>query len=262
MKLLVTSDIHVDFKRSSRSQLSWSAADGVDGVVVAGDVANRTEFVASYMRELVATAKKPVYWVAGNHDYWDHDHAKHHPTSLSQDKHTIESTQNVLSTIPGFMNRTITQVGDERILGCTLWYYTPGKQAWSDHHYVSDWWNIETEALADAEFLKQNLRKGDIVVTHMMPSYSLVDPMYARSPDNKYYVHDLHDLILRREPKLWVSGHTHTKFAKMIGETLCVCNPRGYPIENPNYSHLIVDTSLIGSSGAITDVGWYDTHGR
>lgn len=262
MKLLVTSDLHVDFKRSSRSRLSFSAAANVDAIVIAGDVANRTDAVASYMREVTSSTNKPVYWVGGNHDFWDHDHTKHNVTSLSQEKHTIESSQNVFSTVPGFMNRTIIEAHGERILGCTLWYHTPGKQNWSDHHYVLDWWNIETEALQDIEFLKQNLRKGDIVFTHMLPSYSLVDPKYVGSPDNKYYVSDVHNLILRREPKLWVCGHTHTRSLKMIGETLCVVNPRGYPTENPNYSHLIVDTSLIGSSGAITDVGWYDTHGK
>lgn len=264
MKLLITSDLHVDFKRSPASQLNWDLELQYDAIVVAGDIANKTSTVETWLREFTKGSGTPVYSVLGNHDYWDHDHTRK-PTDVHDIpvKNTINSTQAIMSTIPGFLNRKIVEIGGERILGCTLWYSIPGgKRDWCDHKLISDWWNIETEARADIEFLTQNLREGDIVITHMLPSHDLIDGQYIGDSDNMYYVSDVHNLIIQRKPKLWISGHSHSRMVKMIGDTLYIRNPRGYPSENPNYSHLIVDTSIVGQYGAIYDVGWYDTHGR
>lgn len=259
MKALITSDLHVDFKRTRNQYLNWNTEEDYDVLIVAGDIANRTIDTYAFMKELKESLNKPVLWVAGNHDFWE-QHALYWPVAgdpIESAKHTIEQSQNIYSNVPGFMNRIIIEINGQRFLGCTLWYYVPGqKQDWSDHKNILDWWMIKEEAKADLEFLNQNLRQGDVVITHMLPTYDVVDPIHIGDAYNKFYVQEVKHLIERREPKLWISGHSHTRIVKTIGKTLYVRNPRGYPTENPNYSHVIVDLDKVGEYDAVWDCGW------
>jgi Icc-related predicted phosphoesterase len=258
MKILVTSDLHVDF--AHKVKLNWTLEEEYDLLIVAGDIANTTRGVETYMRHL-ATQVKELLWISGNHCFWSQDRAfcVLNP-SASPDKKTIQEAQNGYARISGYMNRTIKEVQGHRILGCTLWYDTPGRQNWSDHQEIIDWWMIEEEAKEDKQWLEDNLREGDIVVTHMLPSWECVSPQYVGETSNRYYVHDVHKLIIEKKPKLWISGHSHERMVKTIGSTLYVRNPRGYNSENPNYSHLIVDTDKIGEYDAVWDVGFYNSH--
>jgi len=74
-----------------------------------------------------------------------------------------------------------------------------------------------------------------VVVTHHMPSFQAVHPMYRSDPLtsvlNHAFTSDLDDFILEYQPVLWIFGHTHTDYNGKIGETELWCNPLGYPHE-------------------------------
>jgi hypothetical protein len=53
---------------------------------------------------------------------------------------------------------------------------------------------------------------------------------------NPLFVCDLTDLIMRRQPGLWLHGHTHDSGDTQIGKTRLVCNPFGYAGRNQNPS--------------------------
>ena len=40
---------------------------------------------------------------------------------------------------------------------------------------------------------------------------------------------------------MWVNGHTHLSKYMDINGTACICNPRGYPNENPRWKPLVID---------------------
>ena len=44
---------------------------------------------------------------------------------------------------------------------------------------------------------------------------------------------DIEKVILDLQPKYWIHGHTHIPCQYDLGDTRVVCNPRGYPRENP-----------------------------
>jgi Icc-related predicted phosphoesterase len=77
-----------------------------------------------------------------------------------------------------------------------------------------------------------------IMITHHLPSYSLIDPKYMKSKGsigptglNQYFASHLDDLI-KSPIKAWICGHTHTGFEKRINDVTVYCNPGGYPGEN------------------------------
>lgn len=83
-----------------------------------------------------------------------------------------------------------------------------------------------------------------VVMTHMGPSWKSVDhKRYGNDPLNYCYVTDLDQFIMDHpQINIWCHGHTHTSYAYNIGETVVVCNPRGYAHyatlvpENPTFN--------------------------
>ena len=68
-----------------------------------------------------------------------------------------------------------------------------------------------------------------IVVTHHGPTYESIPRKYRHDILSFAYCSDLSNLILDSDNLLmWFHGHTHDKFRYMVGDTLVVCNPRGY----------------------------------
>lgn len=78
--------------------------------------------------------------------------------------------------------------------------------------------------------LKNHSNKKCVVVGHHGPTFKSVSDMYK----NQYlmnggYHSDLSEFILDHpQVKLWTLGHTHHSHWYYIGDTLVVCNPRGY----------------------------------
>lgn len=234
MRLLCTSDLHLNhYKESYKSKklpFDLPSDDKFDILIIAGDIADGATSVDMYMRRIIKQTNNPVLFVTGNHCRWGN---------------YFHRANDILSSVPGYMNRTITEINGQRFLGCTLWYKLREnhlRSDWSDSRYILDYQTIDKEYQEDQDFLDKNLQENDIVVTHMLPSWNCVDAYYIGNPDNIYYVSDVEDLIIKRKPKLWVNGHSHKFMFKKLNNTLHLCNPMGYPRENSNYQWLIFDT--------------------
>lgn len=234
MKILVISDLHVDFGKDPNLKIDPNL---FDIAVVAGDIANHAKEVKRYMLKYKEKVihNKPMIYVPGNHCRW----------SLS-----LTESNSILSQIPGYMNRNIFEFNGQRFLGCTLWYQIKditSKKTWSDLFYIKDWENIQQEHEKDIQFLYENLRKGDVVVTHMLPSYEVVSPVYVGDLYNRFYVTELLNLIKEREPLLWIHGHSHEFIYKKVHNSFFLRNPFGYPKEKKDYTtnFIIVDTNSL-----------------
>lgn len=81
-------------------------------------------------------------------------------------------------------------------------------------------------------WLAENVRGGDVVVTHHLPSPRSTHQKYTGSPLNRFFLAtmslELEQLMFDRKPALWVHGHTHETCDYRVGVTRVVCNPRGY----------------------------------
>ena len=79
------------------------------------------------------------------------------------------------------------------------------------------------------EIIESNPDKDIIVMTHHCPTPKCISNQYVTSHLNASYISDLDDFILKHQNiKVWCCGHVHSRFIDKIGNTLIVCNPRGY----------------------------------
>jgi len=80
-----------------------------------------------------------------------------------------------------------------------------------------------------------------------------MDPRYAGSPMNRFFLCEVEDVIARGQPSLWVHGHTHASCDNRMGRTRVVCNPAGYHRENVDFQpQLVVEVKARDSPGLRT----------
>lgn len=268
MRLRPLSDLHFEFHADRGKEfVGCQDPGGVDLVVLAGDIARQDAGIHHSLSLFRQRMRGPIVFVPGNHEYHRTDRA-----SVVQARNHVESTLRGVHWLDG----DLVEIDGVRILGTTLWYRRPkapvhldarltstdeewargighGLSADGDKPYVfvdfqeipslSSW--VYDESARGLRFLDENLREGDVVVTHFLPSQLSVTPRYANTISNCWYVNDVEALIRERKPALWIHGHTHDSLDYTIGSTRVVCNPLGYVTLgrfNPSFDEkLIVD---------------------
>jgi Icc-related predicted phosphoesterase len=233
MKILVTSDLHLEFQKDYGREFLKSLNPAADVLIIAGDLSPENfyrEGLNQGVNPLAYLCKKykEVIFVAGNHDYW-----------WSNPKSAFDFWKS-WSFIPNynFLENGIKVIGKQRFLGASLWFKSPPilehKKLMTDFEAIKDFepWVYE-QGKRTIKFLKKNLTKNDIVITHHLPTQKSVHRLYKNHPLNVFFINDIENLILERNPKLWVHGHTHFSFDYYIGETRILCNPFGY-VEHEN----------------------------
>jgi Icc-related predicted phosphoesterase len=67
-----------------------------------------------------------------------------------------------------------------------------------------------------------------VVLTHYGPLADVSQPGFETSLTHPSYTSDQLDLIERHQPTMWLFGHVHNFFERLVGRTKVACNPRGY----------------------------------
>jgi Icc-related predicted phosphoesterase len=131
------------------------------------------------------------------------------------------------------LDNTDAVIDGVRFLGGTMWFQCrPHAPTWmiaDFQHIHGDFptWVNEENARTEA-YLRAQVRPGDVVVTHHLPSQKSISEAYAHDPTNVFFLHEMGDLIESAKPALWLHGHTHAPCDYALGETRVVCNPHGY----------------------------------
>jgi predicted phosphodiesterase len=76
--------------------------------------------------------------------------------------------------------------------------------------------------------IDENQDKKIVVITHHSPSYSSISPIYEYDSLMNGGYHSNCESLMKDNVILWGYGHTHNPHSYYIGDTLLVCNPRGY----------------------------------
>jgi predicted phosphodiesterase len=244
MKLAVISDIHVDFFKDYGEALVKSLPDS-EVLIVAGDViegASRLNKQRNKIYDLLCNKYGLVIAVKGNHDYW-------HTSPEKLDAEIASYGLNNLEILT--VDHKVTFNG-YTFKGDTLWYpgrkdphYRYLKNSWPDFRYIHNfepWVYQQNQAFRDK--ISSQINKGDIVVSHMLPSKICVAPEYEGSETNVFFLSDESKYIREREPALWIFGHTHMPFDLQYAKTRLYCNTLGYPDEgmNPNFiDRILID---------------------
>lgn len=223
MNILPMSDLHFEFHTDGGESFAKGLdTDGVDVLVVAGDL----KPAATLPRALkfLCDRFEKVVFVRGNHDVWG--------TSLVKFEKMMSRTLNNYGNLIWLQN-DLAVIEGQRFLGCTLWYQDQPDNFWfkgsyADFSRIRDFQTVYAENVQSMEFLRREVQEGDVVITHMAPSYQSVGYIYRGSRLNRFYVCDMEKLILAQKPALWIHGHMHDSSDYKIGETRIICNPLGY----------------------------------
>ncbi len=218
----ILSDLHLEFHADGGREFveSLDVQPG-EVLLLAGDACSSPMLVGALSR--ICRRFESVVFVIGNHELYhsDRDSAN-------------ASLRMVAANFPGafhVLDKEIVTLNGVRILGCPLWFpkSRANRDAMNDFRQIRDFesWVYEENARC-VEFLTREMRPGDVVVTHYLPSWKSVAPEHEGSPLNAFFVCDVERLIAERQPALWVHGHTHSSLDYKIGETRVVCNPFGY----------------------------------
>jgi Icc-related predicted phosphoesterase len=232
-KLHILSDLHYEFYldggRSFTDGLPSAEVTGTDALIVAGDLCPASiRFDQNGLPRALGMLcnKYPlVVFVTGNHE------------AYGANKPLLDACRAKLLASPRYQNlrwldHEVCQVKGVRILGTPLWFseskHAP-KHQMNDFHAISDFeeWVYEENRKAK-NFLHAELREGDVLITHYLPSQNSVAPQFTGSPLNAFFVCDIEDLIAIRKPQLAIHGHTHSSMRYSLGKTRVVCNPFGY----------------------------------
>jgi predicted phosphodiesterase len=241
MNIQVLSDTHFEFHHDSgKTFFKTLDPTGVDVLVIAGDVATKAR-IGIGLRQFCAMYPHVVY-TPGNHESYHRAWGwiDLELQRLSEECPNLHVLQNSSVEIDG-----------QRFLGCTLWYpYCSAaeefRDKFSDFLYILDTDpNLFDMNQKSIKYLWNNARKGDVVVTHHMPTPRATPAQFKDSPINPFFVCEMEGLIKTWKPALWVFGHTHSSYDEVIAGTRLVCNPLGYvgekiskplvPKENPQF---------------------------
>lgn len=214
-----------------------------------------------------------VVVVAGNHELYNSGKpVKFMDTAAER----LRACEAIASWFPNvhFLERGRVDIRGVRFLGCTLWTDLSDAAAASEARYsmtdyraiaVQDgedkrvatpadttaWWRRDVDWLS-AE-LDAVTDIPTVVLTHHLPSFTLVSGRFRGSPLNPAFASEL-DWLIRPPVRAWIAGHTHVGAHAVVRRTALCVNPRGYPGENAGYCRkMFVDVPLDDDS--LVDAG-------
>jgi predicted phosphodiesterase len=220
MRIGIMSDLHMQW----RSLWDFEPEDDVF-YICAGDICEDDDTRHRWIQK----HRDHMFAINGNHDYY----GGHFTDAIYGTK--------------------LLEVNGIKIAGATLWTDLSNPLDWTmyvngliDCRYIQ---NVTQDRMYETHQSHKHFlltSEADIIVSHHTPSFKSVHVRYRGNPCNASFSNNLDEEILRmkKQPKLWVHGHTHDRFDYMIGETRVICHPRGYNGEHydhKNYKPLIVE---------------------
>jgi len=249
-KLQVVSDLHLELESDGGHAL-LAEQQGLDpsasAIILAGDIgcAGRHQQALAEGLAFFAGRYEQVFFVPGNHEYY----GCHAPETVEELSRLAAAVPRVTLLEPG----VIGQWGGRRVVGATLWF-RDGPDNEELAHEMSDFRAIKRftrwvyrQNREHIAWLERTVQAEDVVVTHHLPARGSVAPQFVGDPLNAFFLCDMEQLILARQPLWWIHGHTHEPCDYQLGQTRVVANPRGYPSEaRPDYVPVTLSDVVAG----------------
>jgi predicted phosphohydrolase len=243
MKIQYASDLHLEFTANKTFVAANPLLPKADILILAGDIVllREAEKHADFFNYL-ADNFKAVYWIPGNHEYYQCDIANMTGTFCE----SIRS--NVF-----LLNNTTVTIDDVNLVFSTLWSKISEANRWSIQSGLNDFRLIKLNKQPftaelynqlyqeNAEFLSTELTrlKGQktVVTTHHVPTFFNYPAQYKGDALNEAFATELFNFITETQPHAWIYGHHHQNTPKFtIGKTKLLTNQLGYVQHNENHS--------------------------
>lgn len=234
MKLFIMSDLHLELHKDlGKSFIDAINKNDADVLILAGDISSSVDGSSYPIEFAISELSKKfdrILYVEGNHEFYF--------SSRQVIYKQLSDIQSKYKNVTWLHNKVI-EIEGTRFLGTPLWFRKPAKFSrfkTNDFHNIKDFeeW-VYNENKDCVDFLVDELKEGDVVISHYLPSFMSVHYQF-KYENNDFFVCNVEPLILERNPKLWVHGHTHESMDVNIGKTRVVCNPYGYKDYMTNFS--------------------------
>jgi predicted phosphohydrolase len=237
MKLRYFSDLHLEFIKPNKMQnFLRKIPSGKDEVcILAGDIGNPYQPNYDIFMDFINVNFKKTFVIAGNHEYYN----------CKTMKETLIYLENYFTKFENisFLNNTCEYFENYCFVGTTLWSkVTKTDYPINDIYSIQNFDHVKYNKLnvLSIAFLKDALKNNEncIIITHHLPSESLIDAKYKTPKTmhyNQWFYCDLDNFIDVNKDKIkcWFYGHTHIPSNVLIHNIPFLCNPIGYPNENP-----------------------------
>ena len=237
MKIQIASDLHLEMRRGHHPKIhDFYPVDDRDVLVLAGDIATYLDAWSFIEQEL---RRSPVIYVPGNHEYYSWqtrefiDEAWKHKAKQYADLHYLLGEGVTIDGVRFWEAPWYSDFFGRRDPG----YLKLIAESLSDFDRKYDdfgRWTVTRhldEHAHQTRLLREQAGMIDVVITHWPPTLHAVAPRFQGDALNGYFVNDREDLVEEIGSQLWISGHVHDPFRRVVGETWCIGNPAGYPHE-------------------------------
>jgi len=260
MLIQYASDLHLEMRQSWSKILKPVAPI----LVLAGDIGDPTSQDYRSFLDWCGSQWKATFIVAGNHEFynssscykWKHlVHVDTHAERLAECRRVADMvvTRNV-----HFLQQRRVDLDGVAFLGATLWTdLSAPADADIAVRNMNDYQKIATatatatpEAItpidttdwhrADYRWLDHEIKTCEesgtpaVVITHHLPSYSLIASRWTDHPINSAFA-SRSDALIRSPVKAWIAGHTHAGTVQNRNNIALLINPLGYPGERGTF---------------------------
>jgi predicted phosphohydrolase len=234
MRIQYFSDVHLEFlKPYHYKKYKNEIRKNAPVLLLAGDIGSPHDSSYDDFLKYLAGLFEKIFIIHGNHEYYG--------SSLTSTEEKTISLCNTYSNVT-YLQNSYEDYNGYRFTGTTLWSHISNDTfLTNDFRYISDF-TIDTHNRLHNEskqFLRQTIQTSPlplVVMTHHLPSHTLVDPSYTKYKDfQQCFSSDTDDLITFPVHS-WIYGHTHKPFRGTLNGVYLYCNPIGYIGENSHIS--------------------------
>ena len=242
-KIRYLSDVHLEFmKPNTIDRFLRHIPSGSDEIcILAGDIGNPYQPSYDTFMKFISNHFKKTFVIPGNHEYYQKTKTMRETDEFLE--HYFQPFDNI-----SWLNNSYEIYENRCFVGTTLWSnITNPIYEISDVHKIPDFDYVQYNRLhrKSVAFLENTLQNNEncIIITHHMPSNSLIDIKYKTPrmlPYNQWFYCNMDAFIETNQKKIncWIYGHTHTPSRVMIHDIPFVCNPIGYPNENTKHDFM------------------------
>jgi predicted phosphodiesterase len=234
----IFSDLHLEFGLAAVKKCAqFCSKNPTKYTILAGDITNfkQRETNLKYLVSELKPYTEKIIYVLGNHEYYELGDV-HHSKVVDEYKKICKDLDITL------LENESLETEDFTFYGATMWTKVDetGFKRMNDQFSfknLQDVINIHNESKNKLEsFIKlydsvTYVHKPLVVITHHMPSFSLIDKEYEKYKlINTAFASEL-DYMIKDPIGYWVYGHTHKYNERVMNGVKLFCNPHGYPNE-------------------------------
>jgi predicted phosphodiesterase len=209
-----------------------------DALILAGDVATPKTInrLIDFLQAITSDYDK-IFYVLGNHEYYQAG------TSIALYREVVSQVPNVVL----LENEQVDWSG-LTIFGTTMWSdIQPGAYySMNDCNFLSLEEYRKRHQQAKEAIMALAPASIDVMITHHMPSHALTHERYRKygTSMQSAFSTDMSGAF-DRVKQFWCFGHTHAPCDNVLEGVRFLCNPIGYPGENPSWEDKVI---VLGSN--------------